>query len=53
LTPIDAAKLGTFVHGIAGEMGAQQKGQLSLIASDVTELLPVAFERIRNAWRAP
>jgi hydroxyethylthiazole kinase-like uncharacterized protein yjeF len=49
MRPIDAAKLGTFVHGLAGEMGARQKGQLSLIASDVIELLPVAFERIRNA----
>jgi len=48
LQPIDAAKLGTFVHGIAGEMGAKQKGQLSLIASDVIELLPAAFERIRR-----
>jgi len=48
MKPIDAAKLGTFVHGIAGEMGARQKGQLSLIASDVIELLPLAFERIRG-----
>ncbi len=52
LRPIDAAKLGTFVHGIAGEIGAQRKGQLSLIASDVVELLPVAFERIRNTREA-
>lgn len=51
LKPIDAAKLGTFVHGIAGEMGVERKGQLSLIASDVIELLPVAFERLRSARR--
>ena len=51
LKPVHAAKLGTFVHGIAGEMGVQEKGQLSLIASDVVELLPAAFERIRNAPR--
>jgi NAD(P)H-hydrate epimerase len=51
LKPIDAAKLGTFVHGLAGEMGVEEKGQLSLIASDVTDLLPGAFERIRCAPR--
>lgn len=48
LRPIDAAKLGTFVHGIAGEIGVQQKGQLSLVASDVIEALPLAFDRIHR-----
>ncbi|MDP2895611.1 MAG: NAD(P)H-hydrate dehydratase [bacterium] len=51
LKPIDAAKLGTFVHGRAGEIGVERKGQLSLIASDVIELLPVAFEEVRLASR--
>ncbi len=51
LKPIDAAKLGTFVHGVAGETGVDRMGQLSLIASDVIELLPAAFERIRLAAR--
>jgi NAD(P)H-hydrate epimerase len=51
LKPIDAAKLGTFVHGRAGEIGVEKKGQLSLIASDVIELLPVAFEEVRLASR--
>jgi len=52
MKPIDAAKLGTFAHGIAGEMGVDEKGQLSLIASDVIELLPAAFERIRRCGEA-
>jgi len=51
LKPIDAAKLGTFVHGRAGEIGVEKKGQLSLIGSDVIELLPVAFEEVRLASR--
>ncbi len=49
LKPIDAAKLGTFVHGLAGELGAKQKGQLSLIASDIIELLPTALQMIRKS----
>ncbi len=53
LRPIDAAKLGTFVHGIAGEIGVQQKGQLSLVASDVIEALPLAFDRIRQCREGP
>jgi len=52
LTPIDAAQLGTFVHGTTGEMVAKQKGQLGLIASDVIELLPTAFESIRKCRQA-
>ena len=51
LEPIDAARLGTFVHGRAGEIGVERKGQLSLIASDVIELLPFAFEEVRLARR--
>ncbi len=49
LKPVDAAKLGTFVHGVAGEMGVQQKGQLSLVASDVIGFLPRALEWIRTS----
>ncbi len=43
LAPFDAAQLGVFLHGKAGDLAALQKGQVSLIASDLVDFLPAAF----------
>ena len=43
LSDFDAAALGTYIHGLAGDIAAQKKGQLSLIATDIIESLPNAF----------
>jgi NAD(P)H-hydrate epimerase len=43
LTPFDAARLGVHVHGKAGDLAAQELGQVSLIASDLLDYLPAAF----------
>lgn len=45
-TAIEAACLGVYVHGLAGDIAARQKGMVSMIASDVTEYLPDAFLKI-------
>ena len=42
----DAAILGVYLHGLAGDLAAKEKGQHSLIASDLTDFLPVAFKSI-------
>ena len=42
--PRDACILGTYLHGIAGDLAADQKGQHSLIASDIIEFLGAAFK---------
>ena len=47
LEPFEAACLGTFVHGLAGDLAARQLGQISLIATDLTDFLPQAFRRLR------
>lgn len=44
LTPFDAARLGVHVHGLAGDLVAEKLGQISLIASDLIDYLPAAFQ---------
>lgn len=46
LSPFDAARLGAHVHGLAGDMAALEVGQVSLIASDIIDYLPQAFQAI-------
>jgi NAD(P)H-hydrate epimerase len=44
-SPFDAAVLGTYLHGMAGDIGAERLGQYSLMATDLLDLLPEAFLR--------
>lgn len=41
-SPYDAARLGVYLHGRAGDLAAEQLGQTSLIASDLVRFLPAA-----------
>jgi ADP-dependent NAD(P)H-hydrate dehydratase len=51
LTPFDAAQLGVYLHGLAGDLGAEQRGQISLIARDLIDDLPQAFQHVRAGSR--
>lgn len=42
-TSEEACKLGVYLHGLAGDCAARQKGQISMIASDIIDYLPAAF----------
>lgn len=44
LAPFDAARLGVHVHGLAGDLAAEELGQVSMISSDLIEYLPMAFQ---------
>jgi ADP-dependent NAD(P)H-hydrate dehydratase len=46
LSPFDAARLGVHVHGLAGDLAANELGQVSMIASDLIEYLPRAFRAV-------
>jgi hydroxyethylthiazole kinase-like uncharacterized protein yjeF len=41
-----AACAGVFLHGAAGDVGAERMGQESLLAMDVVDALPEAFRRL-------
>lgn len=43
LSPFEAAVLGCHVHGLAGDLAAEEVGQVSLIATDLVDWLPDAF----------
>jgi len=43
LANFDAAVLGVYIHGLAGDIAAKKIGRLSLMATDIIESLPVAF----------
>lgn len=45
---IDAAILGVYLHGLAGDLAAYEVGMDSLMASDLIQYLPTAFKRIEN-----
>lgn len=46
--PKEAAVLGVFIHGLAGDKAANCLGQYSLIASDIIQYLPEAFKILEN-----
>jgi NAD(P)H-hydrate epimerase len=43
-----ACCLGVFMHGYAADMVAEQKGDIGICATDVQEMLPYAFKRLRD-----
>ncbi len=46
--PQDACIVGTWLHGMAGDLAAQELGEESLVASDIIRYLPRAFKRLRD-----
>lgn len=49
LNNFDAAVLGVYIHGLAGDIAAENLGQISLIATDVIDALPEAFKKIDSS----
>jgi len=47
--PTDAAALGAYVHGHAGDLAAESVGEVGMTAGDVLDYLPFAFMDVREA----
>lgn len=48
-TPEEAAVLGVYLHGLAGDFAAEHYSQEAMIASDITENIGKAFSSLRGA----
>ena len=53
LAPFDAARLGVHLHGLAGDLAAEELGEVSLVASDVILFLPDAICDIMHSPAGP
>ena len=47
--PPEAAVLGTYLHGLAGDLGLLHQSEESLIATDIIENLGNAFRYLKNS----
>ncbi len=45
---IQALQAGVYLHGFAGDLVREQKGEYGLLATDLIERLPIAIERLRK-----
>jgi NAD(P)H-hydrate epimerase len=45
LDAFKAAKYAVYLHGLAGDLAAKEKTQISLIASDIIDKIPIAIKR--------
>jgi ADP-dependent NAD(P)H-hydrate dehydratase / NAD(P)H-hydrate epimerase len=53
LAPFEAAVLGVFAHGAAGDAVAARRGEMGLLAGDLIDELPPTFARLYEAAHAP
>ncbi|MDO8602584.1 MAG: NAD(P)H-hydrate dehydratase [Candidatus Omnitrophota bacterium] len=45
----EASVLGVYVHGLAGDIAAKDKGEIGLIAGDILENIPYAIKQIQRS----
>lgn len=46
IDPLDAAKTGAFMHGLAGDLAADEHGQWGMTAVEIEGALPAAFKKV-------
>lgn len=50
-TSVDAARIAVYIHGLAGDLAAAEKGQTALVAGDVIDFLPSAWRSLEEGSR--
>ncbi len=48
LAPVDAARLGVYFHGLAGDLAAAERGEIGLLASDLVDRIPQAIRQYQS-----
>ncbi len=48
LSAFEASQLAVYLHGLAGDLAAEQLSEQALIASDLVRFLPQAWQRLRS-----
>lgn len=51
LSPENAAIVGVYMHGLAGDLAARKISQPALIASDIPKFIGKAFRKIYDTWQ--
>ena len=46
LSGFDAAVMGVYIHGLAGDIATEKLGQVSMITTDIIDNLPFAFKKL-------
>jgi len=48
IIPVEATKSGVYLHGLAGDLVAAEKGYYGLIAGDILDMIPYAIKHIQE-----
>jgi NAD(P)H-hydrate epimerase len=48
-TSFEASLIGVYVHGLAGDISKEEKGEVAMIPTDVVENIPNAFKHLINS----
>ncbi len=52
LNALDAAAVGVYVHGLAGDLAAEELGDAGMVAGDIADFIPIALASIKSGERA-
>jgi len=47
----DACKLGVYIHGMAGDIAAEEMTEISMTSSDIVNALPIAWKKMTRTQR--
>ena len=45
---LNAARLGVYIHGLAGDLAREEKGELGMIAGDILHMVPQALKSLNG-----